>query len=389
MASDDAQPRAPLRRYQIPRAFFQICQKAFATHGISARKRARMNRAAIPVLAPIALFCALLALGGAFPAIAGVLNLSLPFFGLIALGYVCGRLIEIPEEGLQWMNFFIVYAALPALFYNLVSATPFEQLSNWPFIAGTTASTAAAFTLALIVGLLATRGDWRAAAIQGVAGAYSNIGYMGPGLTMAALGPQSAAPTALIFAFDSMLLFTLTPVFMALTGPRRAGFWETAATIARRVATHPFNVATAAGIFAAWLHFRPPAPVAKMLEFLQNAAAPSALFVMGATIGLRRAARIAPEAPALLFIKLVLHPLIVWSALSYIGDFGREWTFTAVLMASLPPALNVFVLANQYQTYVERASSIILAGTLASVVTVTALLYAIATNAVPYRLFQP
>ena len=46
--------------------------------------------------------------------------------------------------------------------------------------------------------------------------------------------------------------------------------------------------------------------------------------------------------------------------------------FTAVLMASLPPALNVFVIANQYQVYVERASTAILVGTLASVVTVTA-----------------
>ncbi len=348
----------------------------------------RRLRRHLPIFLPIVVFALLILLGRALPAIRDVLNLSLPFFGLIGLGFVCGRLVEIPEDGLKWMNFFIVYAALPALFYNLVSVTPFEELSNWPFVMGTTLSTTIAFALALAVGLIATRGDTRAATIQGVAGAYSNIGYMGPGLTMAALGPQSTVPTALIFAFDSMLLFTLTPFFIALGSPERMNLRETVATIARRVLTHPFNVATAAGVLAAWSRFEPAAPIGKMLAYLQNAAAPSALFVMGVTIALRRVMRVAPEVPVLLFIKLVLHPLIVWAMLSFIGDFGREWTFTAVLMAALPPALNVFVLANQYQVYVERASSIILTGTLASVATVTALLYAIATNAVPYRLFH-
>jgi predicted permease len=58
------------------------------------------------------------------------------------------------------------------------------------------------------------------------------------------------------------------------------------------------------------------------------------------------------------------------------------WVATAVLMASLPPALNVFVMASQYQTYVERASSTILVGTVASVVTVTELLALIVRHGV-------
>jgi predicted permease len=58
-----------------------------------------------------------------------------------------------------------------------------------------------------------------------------------------------------------------------------------------------------------------------------------------------------------------------------------------MLMAALPPALNVFVMANQYKTYVERASSTILIATLVSVVTVTGLLYLIAEGRVPASLF--
>ena len=105
------------------------------------------------------------------------------------------------------------------------------------------------------------------------------------------------------------------------------------------------------------------------------------------SVALRPVKRMAGEMPVLLMIKLIAHPLLVWTLLSLSGDYGAVWTFTAVLMASLPPALNVFVMASQYQVYVERASAIILIGTIASVVTVTGLLYLITIGGVSYRFF--
>ncbi|HEY6025559.1 MAG TPA: AEC family transporter, partial [Pseudolabrys sp.] len=47
-----------------------------------------------------------------------VLNLALPFFGLIFIGFACGRIKQIPDTALGWMNYFIVYVSLPALFYR-------------------------------------------------------------------------------------------------------------------------------------------------------------------------------------------------------------------------------------------------------------------------------
>ena len=63
-----------------------------------------------------------------------VLNLALPFFGLIFIGFACGKLKQIPDTALAWMNFFIVYVALPALFYRILAQTPLEQLAQVDFI---------------------------------------------------------------------------------------------------------------------------------------------------------------------------------------------------------------------------------------------------------------
>ncbi len=344
-------------------------------------------------LAPLALpllgFAALIGLGLAVPVLAQVLDLALPFFGLILLGFCLGRIFDVPEAGLAWMHVFVVYVALPALFFNLIAVTPLDELANFKFIGITTLSTAIAFGVAFASGLVAARGDVAQATIQGVGGAYSNVGYMGPGLTLAALGAQSAVPTALVFVCDSIFFFTTVPLLMGLAGAQKMPLGRTLLLVGKRILTHPFNVATALGIMAAYAHWHPPVAIGKMLLFLQNAAAPCALFAMGVTVALRPLKRVAPEMPVLLCIKLLMHPLLVWVLLSATGDYGRIWTFTAVLMASLPPALNVFVMASQYKTYVERASALILLGTMASVVTVTGLLFMIAFGGVPYNLFAP
>ena len=87
------------------------------------------------------------------------------------------------------MQFFLIYVALPCLFYKLIADKPLDQLANWPFILATTLCTFCAFALSFAVGMWHTRGDMPQAVMQGVAGSYSNIGYMGPPLMLSALGP--------------------------------------------------------------------------------------------------------------------------------------------------------------------------------------------------------
>lgn len=73
--------------------------------------------------------------------------------------------------------------------------------------------------------------------------------------------------------------------------------------------------------------------------------------------------------------------------LSVAGDFEPVWVFTAVLLAALPTATNVSVIAQHYGFWENRASACILATTAVSVVSITILLYAITTGQLPADLF--
>jgi len=316
----------------------------------------------------------------------GLFNLLAPFFGLIGLGFLCGRLSKQPAAGLAWMQFFLIYVALPCLFYTLIADKPLSELANWPFIAVTTLCTAIAFALSFAIGMWRTS-DTGESVMQGVAGSYSNIGYMGPPLILSALGPAASAPVALIFVFDNIFLFSVIPLLMAVAGVKRRNLLATAGEVGWKVATHPFNLATMVGVLASYLQVELPSAVAKMVGWLSGAAAPCALFLLGVTVALRPLGRVPADIPPLVLIKLVLHPLLVWLLLSALGDFDPIWTYAAVIMAALPPALNIFVIATQYNLGIERASACILVGTLVSMVTLTAFLWFIKTGRMPADVF--
>ena len=138
---------------------------------------------------------------------------------------------------------------------------------------------------------------------------------------------------------------------------------------------------------AAWAQFTPPAPIARLLEYLAQAAAPCALFAMGVTLALRPLQRVPRALGGIVLLKLAIHPLLCYLVLSAIGNFSEVWVFSAVLLAALPTATNVFVLAQQYHVWVERASASILLTTCISVATVTGLLYLIKAGMLPPDLF--
>ena len=317
----------------------------------------------------------------------GLLSLLAPFFGLIVIGIVAAKTAKLPVDGLAWMRFFLVYLSLPCLFFRLLADKPIAEILNVRFALLTTSATMIAFTLAFLAVALTTK-RLPATVLGGVAGSYSNIGYMGPPLVLSFLGSAADAPVALILIFDTLFLFTAVPALMSLAGIERRSPGAAILAVLGRVVFHPFMLGTGAGLLASFLRFQPPSVVDKMTLWLANAAAPSALFVLGVMLALQPVGRIGADVVALVVVKLIVHPLVVWVLLSLFGTPDPVWVQAAVVMAALPPALNIFVLSTQYRVGIERASACVLVGTVLSMVTLTGLLWLFRTGAVPVLLFR-
>lgn len=315
-----------------------------------------------------------------------IVNLALPFFALILLGVAAARRWrETGEQGLAWLNIFLVYFALPALIFLVVSASPFEQLVNWPFVTATTSVTILAFVTITSLSVLLLRTDLKQAALQGTSGSYGNVGYMGLPLAVAFFGPEAAVPAALVFCFDCAIQFIMTPFLATLAQEREeAPHWgHLTRRIAWQVGTHPFIVATALGVLASAFAVQVPAALHTILDMLMKAAGPTALFALGVTVGMRRFEGLGPDMALVTLMKIFIQPLLAFLVVSMVPGTPALWLHVAVMMAGLPTASNAFILASQYRAYVGGASTAVIVTTALSALTIPLIVYAIKAGAVP------
>ena len=76
----------------------------------------------------------------------------------------------------------------------------------------------------------------------------------------------------------------------------------------------------------------------------------------------------------LVFVKLALHPLITWWLADRVFELEGILPAIAVIQAALPSGVPVFVLAQQYGSFVARSNAVIVISTALSVFTLSGLL---------------
>lgn len=317
----------------------------------------------------------------------GLLNNIVPFFGLIILGFIGGRIFRHEENSLLWMNRFIIYAALPPLIFQVIRKASPEGLLNLPFFLGTTLSTFLIFAGSALLMYWLYKSSLSKMGVQGAAASYGNIGYIGLPLSIGVFGSEAAVPAVLVFCFDNTLQFVLVPLLNALDSKDSPKKLEIARRILKRVLLHPFILATIAGVLFLLTDVTMPVPLDKLLGMLEKAAGPCALFALGVTVAQQSSIKFKTEFSILIFAKIIVHPLLTFLILSYIGGFDKVWMGVAILMASLPTASNVFVMASDYKTYINEISNCILISTILSFFTISALLLVYEYDLLPMNLF--
>lgn len=302
-----------------------------------------------------------------------IIGLAIPLFALIFLGAIAGKFVPEDRRGLVWINIFVVYFAIPSLIFRLISKAPLEELVNWRYIAGTTLSTYLVFMLMLVTAVVIGRVALRVGAMQACSAAYGNVGYMGVPLAIAVFGDGAATPATLIMSFDTALLFVLVPLLQGFDR-RSTSLLDAAKEGAKSIAFNPLILALLAGALASATSFQLPAALDATVGYLAAGAAPAALFAIGVTVARQPLGEVHWEIPVITLCKLVVHPMLVLGVMMIMGGFDPVWVEVAVLLAALPTAANVYVLAAKFDVYTEGASSSILITTVAALGTLSVVL---------------
>jgi malonate transporter len=294
--------------------------------------------------------------------------LSLPVFGIVALGWAAARARLVTGGALDALGAFAFRFALPALVLRLVAGQPLGSSFHPAFYGGYLASGGLLFAVVFGLSRIAGGSGTAAAGAHATASTVSNLGFLGPPLVLAFLGERGAGPLAMAILAEIMVLLSVGTVVMA--GSRGAGAGIGPAVL-RGTALNPVLVAIVLGAALAAAGTALPAPLDRFLGLLGGAAAPTALFALGGALALQRIDRAtALSATAITVAKLVACPLLAWFVLATLLRVEPFWVQAGVLLAALPSAGNVYVVARRYAAEADRISAAIVLSTTVSVVTV-------------------
>jgi len=113
----------------------------------------------------------------------------------------------------------------------------------------------------------------------------------------------------------------------------------------------------------------------RLLHLLAGAAAPAALFALGATMYGQPIRGAVGEVGSITLVKLIIHPALVAGLFLLIPGMDILWVKVAIIASCLPVAANVYMLSQVYNAYVGRTASSVFASTMMATFTVPVILY--------------
>jgi hypothetical protein len=309
-----------------------------------------------------------------------VLQVTFPFFALVLCGYMAARRQMLPFEAIPGLNGFVLYFALPCMLFRFGAITPIAQLLDAGafFMYLFCALVMVAFVVAVT---LSPRIGWNDAAFGALVGAFPNTGFMGVPLLVALLGAAAAGPAIVTIVIDMVITTSLCIALSRLDGAGQHGVGTAAKNALMGMAKNPMPWAILLGTLFSAFQVELPEPVAKTVGLLGDAASPVALFTIGAVLA--RSQKIAHHAQhgpltwhyfvPVAVIKLILHPLLVLAVGMAFISLGVPIDLFAlkvmVLVAALPSASNVSMLAERFGADNGRIARIILVSTSAAFLT--------------------
>lgn len=305
-----------------------------------------------------------------------ILAVTFPFFALVLCGYVAARRALLPQAAIPGLNTFVLYFALPCMLYRFGAGTPIAQLLDGSLIAVylLCALLIVGFTVAVTLHRTnrPRRGvGWNDAAFGALVAAFPNTGFMGVPLLVALLGAQAAGPTIVTIVIDMLVTSSLCIALSRLDGADEHGAARAAKLALKGVVVNPLPWSIALGALASAVDFSLPKPIMNTVSLLADSASPVALFTIGAVLA-RSQMNSVERTPFMhyvpvVLIKLVLHPLLVGGvglgAIALGLPLARSALVVVVLVAALPSASNVAMLAERFGADNGRIARIILLST--------------------------
>lgn len=306
---------------------------------------------------------------------------TFPFFALVLCGYLATRCRVLQLEAIPGLNGFVLYFALPCMLYRFGASTPMDELLDAALFLTYLFCALVMVGLTIVITLKGRIG-WKDASFGALVAAFPNSGFMGMPLMIALVGPIVAGPLLITIVIDMVITSSLCIALAGRSANKSQGVFASVKGALQRVAVNPLPWAILLGGTASATNFTLPVPLMDTIDMLADAGSPTALFAIGAVlarsqmtalIGSEKAAPRSGDIIVIVALKLLFHPALVLGVGYLAILLGAEIDSVSLgilaLVAALPSASNVPMLAERFQADTGRVAKVVLFSTALSFVT--------------------
>ncbi|MBB1388710.1 MULTISPECIES: AEC family transporter [Shewanella] len=302
-----------------------------------------------------------------------ILTPLIAVFIIMLLGSIVQKLRFLPADTDLILNQFVYYIAFPAILLIVLAETRIEDIIQWGFIGGFSLAMIITYALVIAVSLWRKPKQQAVAAMRALNATFGNTAFIGiPLLSLLFPGNKIALVAAAIASLLSVFMFAFALVSIELASRDKKSTDHAIVIMANALCKNPIVLGSVIGISLSALHITLPESLALVLHQIGNTSSPCALFAIGMVLA--KALRhqsfakmfslgLIIELSFINLLKLFVQPLIAFGLLKFFG-VEHQLLIMGVLLAALPTAASVYLLAERYQINANGSAQGILYGTL-------------------------
>jgi malonate transporter and related proteins len=294
-------------------------------------------------------------------------TIVLPVFLIIGAGLACAMAGLFEDNVADGLSDFVFVIAVPVLLFRTLATAPLPEAQPWFYWLAYFGSIAVVWAVSAMITTRMFGLAGPEVTIAGFTAVQANTVFVGIPLVMMAYGEAAAVPMFLLIAVHLPVTMTVATLLVE-RGEGAEGKWG---VMLRKLALHPILIGIIGGALWRLTGFGIPGPINSAMKLLGDAAGPTALFALGLTLKRYGLSASPVLVGALVTLKLLLQPAIVYLLAFHVLPMPPVWAAVAVIFAACPSGVNAYLLAQRYRIGVAVSSGTVAVSTLFAVVTMT------------------
>lgn len=290
------------------------------------------------------------------------INIIMPVFGIVILGFFLGGRLELQARTLTRVAY---YVFVPAFIFQAISSASVPLGSALKMLCFITLAQLLAAFIAGGIGRTLGKPKEMIAAFVMIA-AFGNVGNYGLAVIQFRLGDAALAPATIYFVSITIVAFVIC---VGAAGWAKGG---SKGAIGGVIKT-PALWATIPALVVLTGDLTVPLMLARMIGLLSDAMIPVMLFALGLQLHEQRRLSFSGDVVLASGIRLLLAPALAFVVAIPFG-LGPIENASGILQAGMPTAILVAIIAKENDIVPDFVTSVVLISTLASLITLTLLM---------------